>query len=309
MSYHLKRSDSSVQEGVRRIALSQIDSAIADIDDDRLEVHETVHEVRKRCKKLRGLIRLVRPAFGDYQAENAAFRDAANQLSYIRDAEALIETYDDLLDAFDGEVERRTFAPVRRRLTERKKRIAKEKGLDDKLADFRAVMVEARQRAGGWTVNADGVDAIGGGLAKTYRRGEKALARARAEPSAENLHELRKRVKYHRYHANLLRAIWPAVISAHRDQADRMGGLLGDHHNLAVFRPTVLEEEKVLNDEQDSATLADLIERRQAALHGEALTIGLRLFADKPKRLSRRWATYWSVWRDEKAIRRAAMAE
>jgi hypothetical protein len=65
MSYHLKRSDGPVQDGVRRIAVDQIDAAIAELDDKALDVHETVHQIRKRCKKLRGLIRLVRPAFAD----------------------------------------------------------------------------------------------------------------------------------------------------------------------------------------------------------------------------------------------------
>lgn len=50
-----------------------------------------------------------------------------------------------------------------------------------------------------------------------------------------------------------------------------MGGLLGDHHNLAVFRPTVLEQDNLLTNEQDAATFAELIERRRATLQGAAL--------------------------------------
>ena len=97
MAYRFKRGNSSVEAGVRRIATEEIDGAIDEIDDNGLELHETVHQVRKRCKKLRGLIRVVRPAFDDYQDENAAFREAARALSYVRDTEALIETYDDLV--------------------------------------------------------------------------------------------------------------------------------------------------------------------------------------------------------------------
>ena len=47
----------------------------------------TVHDVRKRCKKVRGLLRLVRPGLGpDYRRANADVRDAARELSSLRDA-------------------------------------------------------------------------------------------------------------------------------------------------------------------------------------------------------------------------------
>ncbi len=85
MAYRIKKGDKSVQAGLRRIADEQIGRALGEIDDDDLDFAEKVHQVRKRCKKLRGLIRLVRPAFDDYSAENGAFRDAAQMLSGVRD--------------------------------------------------------------------------------------------------------------------------------------------------------------------------------------------------------------------------------
>ena len=85
MSYYFQQSDTSVERGVRRIAVEQIDKAISEIQEP--DVTEAVHNVRKRCKKLRALIRIVRYAFDDYKAENASFRDAARSLAVLRDAE------------------------------------------------------------------------------------------------------------------------------------------------------------------------------------------------------------------------------
>jgi CHAD domain-containing protein len=308
MSYHLKRSDASVQDGVRRIAVSQINAALAELHDEALDVHETVHQVRKRCKKLRGLIRLVRPAFADYKKENAVLRGAAAQLSHVRDAQAMIETYDYVVQVYDDTVERQTFEPIRRRLTQRKKRIAKEKGLDDKLSNFRGTMVETRDRAARWTLDDEGFGAVGGGLAKTYKRGVKALARARDEPTADNLHELRKRVKYHWYHARILRSIWPDIVGAHRDVADRLADLLGEHHNLAVFRPMLLADPEAFGNSKDVEAFIGLIERRQAALAADAFAIGIRFFAEEASAFRRRWEAYWHAWRDEKALRKAYLA-
>src|SRR5690242_17292551 len=57
--------------------------------------------------------------------QNAAFRDAGRGLLRLRDAIVLIETYDGLLDAFDDQVNRRRFAPIRRRLTAQRKDAAR----------------------------------------------------------------------------------------------------------------------------------------------------------------------------------------
>lgn len=304
MSYRLKRGDKTVVGGVRRIALSQIDAAIGEIDDQDLDVHETVHQVRKRCKKLRGLIRLVRPAFTDYKAENARFRAAASSLSALRDTQAMIESYNAAMEAYedDDEVQRRDFALIRRRLTERKKRAVEEGEIEDKLLAVRAIMLDARDRPRGWTLDADEFDAIGGGVKKTCKRARKALDRARAEPTPVHLHELRKRVKYHRYHADLLRGIWPGVMSAHRQAADRIGDRLGTHHNFAVLRDLLRDGDEPLAglDRIDAFDL--LIARRQARLAAEAMGLAVRLFAPKPKALVKAWKTYWQVWREEQAL-------
>ncbi len=80
MAYRFEQGAGSVEANLRKIAASQINRAIAEIDDPDLEPHKTVHQVRKRCKKLRGLVRLVRDAFDAYKVENVSFRDAAAQL-------------------------------------------------------------------------------------------------------------------------------------------------------------------------------------------------------------------------------------
>lgn len=81
-----------------------------------MDRHKIVHQVRKRCKKLRGLIRLVRPEFADYSAENAEFRDAARRLSPVPDARAILECYDRLIDHFGHQVQQDTLGAVRAQL-------------------------------------------------------------------------------------------------------------------------------------------------------------------------------------------------
>ncbi len=108
MPYRLE-PDRPVGEDVRRVALACIDDVRTHVDQlgtpgmDGNATETAVHETRKRCKELRGLLRLVRPALGSqYGRLNAHDRDAAKELSTLRDAQTLLDTearhLDDLSD-------------------------------------------------------------------------------------------------------------------------------------------------------------------------------------------------------------------
>src|SRR5207249_11002344 len=135
-------ADESVEDGIKRIVSKEIAQAIKEIDNPRLKRSEAIHEVRKHCKKIRSVLRLVRCQFEKtYQFENAWFRDTAKGLAELRDAEAIIETYDGLLDNFSDQMDRRAFAPMRRALTLRRKKIFEETGdLNQKLKKIRGRM-------------------------------------------------------------------------------------------------------------------------------------------------------------------------
>lgn len=62
---------------------------------------DVAHDVRKRCKTVRALLRLIRDEVGKdvYRRENRALRDAARALSPVRDAAVLIQVHDDVVRA------------------------------------------------------------------------------------------------------------------------------------------------------------------------------------------------------------------
>src|SRR6056297_791651 len=234
MPFRIKRKE-SVQQAIRRIADEQLGKGLDEIADADLDRHETVHQVRKRCKKLRGLIRLTRPAFEKrYQLENAALRDAARLISDIRDAATSISTYDALMDRFGDQVNRSAFGPLRAQMTRRLNDLPDQR-IDDRLRQVADAFQSVRGRLDEWALAEDGFEAIAGGLSKTRSRAGKRLAKARKTPTTEALHELRKRVKYHWYHMRLLRGLWPAVNKAWAKELDRLSDVLGDDHDLAVF--------------------------------------------------------------------------
>jgi CHAD domain-containing protein len=86
---------------VRRVARERLDDAVETLDQlsegDASTIEEGVHDVRKRCKEVRALARLVRGPLGnEFERFNVTVRDAADVLAPIRDAQAVLATLDDL---------------------------------------------------------------------------------------------------------------------------------------------------------------------------------------------------------------------
>jgi len=322
MTYELD-PEQPLDAEVRRIATELIDHAVAQIDGTKTAPHEAihhdvhheaVHEVRKDCKKLRGLLRLVRPAVPKlYTHENAAFRDTAASLSVLRDAEAAIETFDALIDHFRDNLDPGSLAPLRQRLEDHKAQVAAgAQALDEQLDGARTAFGAARERVPGWELPSEVTDPaddpaddagwslIGPGLRKTYKRGCQAMQAAYADPGVASFHEWRKRAKYLRYQVRLLRASWPRVLKATYKETKQLGDLLGDDHDLAVLEQ-VIEEAEALSPTNDAEQiLLALAAQRSEQLRNAAYWLGSRLYAEKPKRLDRRMQCYWQAARGMK---------
>ena len=297
MSYRFKFDDATVADGVRRIAVGQIDKAIAELDDPSMDARLTVHQVRKRCKKVRGLVRLVRPAFPAYREENDTYRDAARTLSFLRDTEALIETYDRITGLYEDQIDRQAFASIRRRLTLRQQEAEARADIGERLEAFREEMVDAKVRALRWTLKEDGADALEGGVAATYGRARKAMKAARRKRSAEAFHAWRKHIKYHGFHARLLVPVWEGPMVAHHAAADALGKTLGAHHDLDVFAQALDDEPDAYGRPADIEVFKALMDRQRKGLEADAFDIGARLLCEPADALAERWVAYWRAWR------------
>ncbi|WP_172298429.1 CHAD domain-containing protein [Pseudoruegeria sp. HB172150] len=292
MTYHFKPSESSIQHGLRRIAVDQFDRALRDADDHDGDIHVRVHDMRKRGKQLRGLIRLVRPSFPAYAEENAAIRDAARLLSDFRDKTSALDTCDHLADAIGPGLDRHALEPLREALLDRRHRAEHDPDLTDRLADFRREIAACRDRALGWELEEDSFDVLRAGFEDYYRRGRDAMKHARETGHAEDMHEWRKRVKDHGHHARLLRRAWPRKTKPHIKAAGDLGDLLGTHHNYAVFQ--VLLQDPSLPGQSRHALAGPAAEQMEM-LEKKALGLGAHLYAEKPKALSKRWAAWWRL--------------
>jgi CHAD domain-containing protein len=300
MSFRIEAGETQ-QAALRRIACEEIEAALDEIGDDALGPHETVHEVRKHCKRVRGLLRLQRGAFAGYSDENASLRDAARPLSAVRDAAALIEACDALAARFCAPLEADAIGALRDALITRRDALSEEMDLSARLSETAESLRSAAERIGGWHLDASGFDAFGDGLERVHRRARRAMQRAQADPSDARLHEWRKRVKYHRYHLRLLHDLWPPVMAPLRDAAKLLSDRLGDDHDLAVLRHTILEE-PLIGGIGDREMLLALIDRRRVELLAWSRPVGLRLLAQPSGSLRRQIRALWEAWQVDQRL-------
>lgn len=300
MTYRLQ-DPRTLAEDVTRIIGSQVAKASDAIDDpDDLGVAETVHEVRRRCKKLRAVARLVRTSIGDeYAPVNQAFRDAGRLLSAPRDAEASTEILDDLIDSAPEGLELPDLAPLRAALETAASLAVEEVVEEDRLVGARALIEDGRRRAERWDFDADGFDVLAGGIAKSYRRARKRFRTCADGADTESLHEWRKRVKYHRYHLRLLQRTAPVLTDAWERQLHDLTDLLGDDHDLSVLVRTIRVAPDAFGGDRLVDAVALLAQGRRADLQRRALSLGARLFGEPTDVVVDRLRSWWEAWETE----------
>lgn len=274
-----------VPDAVRAVARGRIDHAVAELDGRAgRDPGKAVHNARKDIKRLRALLRLVRSELGKQviRTENARLRDAAAQLAARRDADVMIATLASL------ELEPDAGAGLGAAL--RAHRLRTSGGAAEPAAQAAmAALGEMRLSVDDWPLRRCGFGALRPGLERMYRRGRAGYRRTAAEPTVEGIHEWRKRVKDLWYQHQLLDHLWPAAMGAVAGEAHELSDRLGDDHDLAVLAAWA-REHAVGGPELEAA-----VEERRARLQREALELGGRLYAERPRDFVRRLERLWDA--------------
>lgn len=303
MEYRLKQGE-CVPAGGRRMAAGQLNKALAHLGcrDGKLDEH--IHEARKATKRLRALVRLIRRDLGDevYALENQCYRNAGQRLSELRDATVLVETLDRLVESLGEDVPKSRFARVRTWLVERRDRVYGQADSSNRAAlEVIADLAQARERLEHWDLQHPGWGGIRVGVQRIYARGRRDFAAAYALPSDEAFHDWRKQVKYLWYHTQILEDIWPSVMRALVEELDQLGELLGQDHDLAVLRTTVLAEFPRAGATATLRALERRIDEVRSQMQAQARPLAERIYLERPREFTRRLGGYWRVWQVEQA--------
>lgn len=284
MAYRFKHSDRSAARGIRRIASERLDESLAILGAATPPDAAALHTLRKNVKKLRGLLRLVRPVFDGFKREDAALREAGRVLAAQRDRTVMLALLEALAKR-EGVAATATQA-LRDGLGPEAPRQDPGAALAAHLAALQAV----RGRVDDWRFAGRGFALLTPGLVRGVAQARRALKRWRRTKDADALHQLRKRIKAHGYHTLLLEPIWPEMMRPRARALDRLGELLGDARDRRLLATR-------LDRLDGGAALAARARGEAAALEREAEVLAQRLMAEKGKTLAARWAFWWRLWR------------
>lgn len=281
MSYVLQ-TDENTGEGLRRIAVEQIQQAIAVFGDKQLQRNEAVHRARQRCKKIRALLHLLGDANSEVtDFENSKMRDAAAGLAQVRNADALLDTYDDFSQCVTESVSCRVLKRVRQVLLERRQLVVDEDSqVELRLEDFMADMYAALERASSWPIELDGAAKLMLGFERSHRHGRRAMKSCRRSPSTEAYHDWRKWSKYQLYQTRLLKHYLTDSLKQRVGGLNRIGNLLGIDHDLAVLRHELVEASDFssVRDLTGVGGMLESIDERRRQLQLRSLKLGKRVY-------------------------------
>lgn len=279
--------------------VGQLDDGLERLDalierPDEVDTEKTVHSVRKRCKEVRGLAQLARPAVGgSYREFNALVRDAARELSALRDAQALLGTVD-TLRSVDPAPSLDTVHDILGAAAEHTEGAVLD--TPEILRDAHRQLIRARDLAEGWKLP-KGFEAVEKGLTKTYARGQRALRHAREEGDDESFHDYRKATKQLWYQIRFLSPVAPTVLEPLIDQLDRMSDALGDNNDLAVLVEQLRADPDRFGGRKVVIAATSVIAVHRVILQQRALRSGATIYAESPGAFGGRIHTYWQTTR------------
>jgi hypothetical protein len=291
MAYRFKLVE-PFEEGCKRIAREQIERAQCQLKETADPII-AVHETRKSLKRLRALLRLIRPSLGEsaFHEENAQLREIARILSGARDRHVLLETVAKL----EAASARKGFGQAVREA------LNATNGEQSPIVEGAAMkqahgrLAEAKRRFARLQLGGHGFEIVGPGLEASYRKARRAFHAAYVELTDEAFHEWRKGTQQHWRHMILLSRAWPGCLDARVSEARRLSQVLGDDHDLALLMAFVRSEPAARIGAERASLIEKLARQRQQELRSIAQPTGLRLFAEGAKALHRRIAAYWEA--------------
>jgi CHAD domain-containing protein len=285
------RPDLAVGEALRAVARDILAEARAAIENPAKPEAEAVHDFRRGMKRWRALLRLFEPFLGDDARRlRDEARDLARALTGARNAQSALDALTDL-EKHGLPLAPASVASLRGRIGEIK-REAETTLNGDMRARLGSALDAAETIVERWPLHMLTFDQVADQLTRFYRDTRRMIPEDWPAASAEELHELRKRVVIHRYQMDIVEPLWPRFAKMWTGEAQRLRDRLGKHQDMLMLESLTAPHQPLAR--WRSRLVPAISERRAAHVAGSA-RLAARLFVEKPKTFRRRLAAMWRV--------------
>jgi CHAD domain-containing protein len=293
------RPQEAVGASLRGIARDILASARAAIEDrDRIEA-VAVHDFRAAMKAWRAYLRLVEPFLDEEDRRwRSEARDLAAALAGARDGQAALDAAAELeKHTASHRLSSGSWDTIRGRL-ESLRSTAETASLNPAMrARIGAALDRADARVEQWPLDRLKFGDVAQSLCDGYRRARQLVPDDWRSASAEEVHELRKRVVVHRYQMEIVEPLWPRLGQSWVREAQKLRTRLGRHHDLAVLARLAEPHQPLA---RWRSRLQSVITQRQAQQVAVGGRIAARLFAERPKAFRKRLEAMWAGVSDNK---------
>ena len=282
-----------VADKVRRIAAHQLELAIARLTGDGDARRDgSIHTARRHIKKVRALIRLLRPALGRrFRAVDHRLRSVNRMLAPIADAQATAAMLARVVWRDGGELPAEVVANLRASVVRRESMAYEDAALADVFETVAALLRAERDAIDEWHMSERGFRAISGGLERTVRASRRAMVKAVASARIEDYRKWRQRAKYYWHQVRLLKMYCGGGLALDERRLEALDGYLGDCRNCAILRG-VLTSDSLLN-RTDAARGLRLVRRSERELRRCARRLGAAIYQETPKDFVTRVERLW----------------
>jgi CHAD domain-containing protein len=284
-------TDEPLGVGVLRVAEDLIDSIVGSGQHLEQEEGEYIHHVRTAIKRLRALLRLIRPVVGEqfFNRENARLRKAGRRLAVARDAEVARETLKTLSVA--GEPEKKAVAAA---LAGLESKTQPGTDIGEALREVKADLEQTKRNLqrlqlvnGEWEV-------VEAGLQDVYRQSRKRMNTALQDGGEEAFHKWRIRVKNLFYELELLEPVWPKRMDKMTSRLAKLQDKIGLDHDIAVLKVLLRKTPEAFGGTEAVGRIIRRLNGESRKLRHAAEPLGEKIFAKKPRRFLRKLSRRWS---------------
>jgi CHAD domain-containing protein len=288
------RTNEPLGAGVLRVAEDLIDSITAPGERPELGEGEYIHNVRTTIKRLRALLRLIRPVVGEtfFNRENARLRKAGRRLAVARDAEVARETLKNL--SVSGKPEKKAVAAA---LAGLESNPESRTDLEEALSGTKEDLKETKRNLQGLRLINSEWEVVGTGLQDVYRQSRKRMNTALQDRGDEAFHKWRIRVKNLFYELQLLEPVWPKRMDKMTSRLSKLQDKIGLDHDIAVLKAFLRKTPEKFGGTEAVERVIRCLEGKSQKLRSAAEPLGEKIFAEKPRRFARKLGRHWNSWR------------
>jgi CHAD domain-containing protein len=287
-------ADEPLRSGLLRIADKLVQNAADRMTHPTRNLGADVHLVRVTTKKLRALLRLIRPVIRKtvFDRENARLREAARRLAPVRDMDVARKTLATLSHS-NGD-EREAKGIVRTRIDPGcDSHVEISKAMEQTVRDLqqtRPCLRRIRIDGRGWRT-------IEPGLRDVYEQCRKRMKKALGQHDDEAFHQWRIRVKNLYYELQMLHPVWPERLSKMIKRLKKLEEKIGADHDLVVLKRSLQSTPDAFGSARAIEQMIDSLEEKSKRLRQSAEPLGQAIFHQKSGRFVGKLGRHWNKWR------------